>query len=314
MSSNNWSEIDYNAVPSKANAIYRGAFLKHDSERRQKYLEDLKEGKAKINAGAVFPYDIVHRYMGDKCGYHRMDLNVDNTLEAMWTALPDYVGDKGAGTICMVDGSGSMDTTIGNTGVTCHDVARSLGIYFAERLDGSFKNKYISFGARPTIVDFGDSTLARKISICTEHDDCSNTDIEKAFKLVLAAAVHDGLKQEEIPRNILVISDMEFDAATTCNTFRNDFGAWQETLFESISRRYAEAGYQMPRLVFWNVCSRTCTVPIQENAHGVALVSGFSPYIASMVLSEKLDPREVVLEKLADKRYDAVEEAVKEIV
>ena len=317
MSAGDWSEIDYNAVPSKANLLYRNAFLAHDGERRQQFLDDLEAGKndVKINSGASFPYDIIHKYT-DGGGWYSSVGKYDATLEEMWKALPNYVGENGSDTICMVDGSGSMGSRIGNTQVTAHDVARSLGIYFAERMQGAFHNKYISFGANPHLVDFGKcQSLRDKIAVCVQNDDCSNTNIEKAFMLILTTATKHGLKQNEIPKNILIISDMEFDGACEYPVYdENSFNAYQKTLFDHISEKYAQAGYKMPRLSFWNVNSRTNTIPVKENENGVALVSGFSPTIASMVFSSKFDPREIVVEKLSDKRYDAVEQAFKSVV
>ena len=316
MSANNWSGIDYNTVPSKANILYKEAFMKHDEERRQQFLADLEAGKegVKINSGASFPYDIIHKYTSDN-GWHCQAVKYDATLEEMWKALPNYVGENGSDTICMVDGSGSMSSKIGNTQVTAHDVARSLGIYFAERMNGAFNNKYISFGQYPHLVDFCKCrSLREKINVCAQNDDCSNTDIEKAFMLILKTATSHNLKQDEIPKNILIISDMEFDGACEYPIYdENSFNAYQKTLFDHISEKYAQAGYKMPRLVFWNVNSRTNTIPMKENENGVTLVSGFSPTIASMVFSNKLDPYEVIVEKLNDKRYDAVETAFKSV-
>ena len=71
----------------------------------------------------------------------------------------------------------------------------------------------------------------------------------------------------------------------------------------------------MPRIVFWNLCSRTGTMPVnQHEKFPVALVSGFSPAICKMVLSGKLDPFECLLEQLNSERYQMVEDALKEVI
>lgn len=316
MSANNWNEIDYNGVPSKANIIYKNAFMKHDEDRRQKYLDALErnDGTAKINASVAFPYDIIASYMKVLRSYY--DILADQTLEGMWKALPDYSKDVDTGnTICVVDGSGSMGCSIGNTSITAHDVARSLGIYFSERLDGPFKDKFITFSSEPKLVDLSNcKDLAHKIVRCAKEDDCSNTDIEKTFDLLLKTAVNNHLKQEDLPKNILIISDMEFDGATTARWQfgynQGSFATGMKTLFEEIADKYKAHGYVLPRLVFWNVNSRSNTVPLQENEMGVALVSGFSPTIATMVFSGKLDPEEVLIDKLNSDRYKPVEQAV----
>lgn len=300
MSANQWGEIDYEGVPSRAAMNYREAFSRHDEERYSKYLDDVKSGRSKINAGVLYPYDIVHAY-GNMSW---IQFSPDDTLEAQWKALPNTVPEGGS-TLVVVDGSGSMNCTVGNSGVTCHDVANSLGIYFSEKLTGPYKDSFITFSSRPQLIRFDQSlSLNGKLRVLYEHYDCSNTDIEKTFDLILNVAVNNHLKQEEIPANILIVSDMEFDAAT--------WGYDNQTLFDTIREKWDAAGYKLPRLVFWNVCSRTGTIPVNENDLGVALVSGFSPNIADMVMSGKLDPYECLVDKLMSDRYRPVRNALKE--
>lgn len=309
MSAKNWSEIKYEAVPSKANLIYSNAFLKNDEERRKEYLEKLKKGETKINASTLYPHDIVHKYSG---GYYRLG-NKDATIEALWKALPDTV--QGCGnTIVVADGSYSMTDNIGgNTTVTALDVANALAIYFAEHSSGEFKNKYITFSERPQLVDFSKAdSLHDKLQIALAYDECANTNIEKVFDLILTTAIKHNMRQEDMPKNILIISDMEFDSCAASG----DSNMWRrnrpnQRLFEIIAQRYADAGYQLPRLVFWNVNSRTGTIPVKENELGVALVSGFSVNIVKMVMSNKLDPYECLLETLNSERYAPIEKALR---
>ena len=309
MSAKDWSEIKYEAVPSKANLIYSDAFLKNDEERRKEYLEKLKKGETKINASTLYPHDIVHKYSGWYC---RLG-NKDSTIEALWKALPDTV--QGCGnTIVVADGSYSMTSNIGgNTTVTALDVANALAIYFAEHSSGEFKDKYITFSERPQLVDFSKAdSLHDKLRIALIYDECANTNIEKVFDLILTTAIKHNMRQEDMPKNILIISDMEFDSCATSG----DSDIWSrnrpnQRLFEIIAQRYADAGYQLPRLVFWNVNSRTDTIPVKENELGVALVSGFSVNIVKMVMSNKLDPYECLLETLNSERYAPIEKALR---
>lgn len=312
MSAKQWDKINYETVPSRANLIYNDAFLRNDEERRRKYLGALEKGEVKINAGTLYPHDIVHKY-----GYTS---RVDSTLEGLWNALPNTV--KGAGnTIVVADGSGSMMCNIGgNTRVTALDVANSLAVYFAERSSGEFKDKYITFSERPQLVDFSNAkTLRDKLSIARRHNEVANTNIEAVFNLILSTAINNNMSQEDIPANILIISDMEFDSCATTSTSRSN-GWWTSyerptaTLFETIAQKYAEHGYKLPRLVFWNVNSRTGTIPVKENDLGVALVSGFSVNIVNMVMSNKLDPYECLLDVLNTERYQPIEDAIKDIV
>lgn len=301
MSAKMWGEIDYEAVPSRANLIYNGAFLRNDEERRRAFLASLEKGEARINASTLFPYDIVHQYCNG--GYGRSPKSYDATIEALWKNLPDLV--QGCGnTIVVADGSGSMMSRVGNSGVTALEVANSLAIYFAERSSGEFKNKYITFSSRPQLVDFSrGQSLRDKISIALGHSEISNTNIEAVFDLILNTAIRNNMRQEDIPANILIISDMEFDCATT--------GRIGANLFKTIEAKYRGYGYKLPRLVFWNVNSRTNTIPVRENDMGVALVSGFSVNICKMVMSGKTDPFECLLETLNTPRYQPVEDALK---
>lgn len=314
MSNREWSAIDYAAVPSRANLIYNNAFLRNDEQRRREYLGKLEKGETKINAGVLFPHDIVHKYTnGD---YRLVSKQRDTALEEMWKALPDYAQDSG-NTICVADGSGSMTSIIGGTTISCLDVANALAIYFAERSSGQFRNKYITFSERPQLVDLSNGkSLRDKIGIALTHSEVANTNVEAVFDLILKTAINANMEQSDLPANILILSDMEFDSCATTSHFGGTHG-WHSNggidkkLFATISKRYSEYGYKLPRLVFWNICSRTGTIPVKENKLGVALVSGFSPTIVKMVLSNSTDPFECLLEQLNSERYAPIEQAVK---
>lgn len=306
MSANEWDKIDYNAVPSKANLLYRNAFIKHDQVRRLEYLDSLKNGDAnvKINAKVLMPHEIVHKYNYNRRSYYDATLQHDESLEQLWKALPDYVNGEGF-SMFVRDGSGSMSWRIGNSNVTCLDVSTALAIYFAEKCEGEYKNKFITFSSYPKIIDLSNcNSLQEKLNRCYREDDCSFTDIYKVFKLVLKTAVDNKYSQEQLPKNIIIASDMEFNYGCEFN----------ETLFEKIKNEYESYGYKLPRLVFWNICSRTNTIPLKENDNGIALVSGFSTSIMDMVLSGELDPYKCLVNKLNTDRYKLVEEAVKNIL
>lgn len=310
MSKKEWYMIDYSTVPSRANLIYNNAFLRNDNERRRAYLSKLEKGETKINAGVLFPHDIVHKY-NRIYRYGSVKAQDDNTLEALWKALPDFV--QGAGnTICVADGSDSMRVRVGGTDVSALEVANALAIYFAERCTGEFHNTYITFSERPQIVNLGQgNSLREKIEIALRHSEVANTNIEAVFNLILQTALNNEMSQEDLPRNILILSDMEFDAcATSGNGGRWNRKRPDKKLFQEIAERYMAYGYKLPRLVFWNINSRTGTIPVKENDLGVALVSGFSPAIVKMVLSNSTDPFECLLEQLNSERYAPVEKAL----
>lgn len=309
MCANQWSAIDYNSVPSKANLLYRNAFLKHDPERRQQYLEDLINGKEgiKINASTNFPHDVVHQYVTvDRYGWSYKLKKYDETLEQLWKNQKDTI--QSAENIMVIqDGSGSMYQPVdGNSSVQAEEVATALSIYFAERCAGQFHNRFMTFGARPRFVDINNcQNLQEKIEVTLKNTDCSNTNIERVFQLLLDTAVKNNMKQFDLPNTLLMISDMEFDYMVS--------GRTDKAMFEDFAKEYERYGYQLPRLVFWNICSRTGTIPIRENANGVALVSGYSVNIMNMVLSNELDPYKCLLKQLNAERYQIIEDKFKEL-
>lgn len=310
MSDGKWSEIDYSAVPSKANLVYRDAFVEHDAARRNKYLNDVESGERKIHAGTLYPYEILHRYstLNDRSpAYYRLDdVKKDAAIERLWEALPDFV--KGDGTtLCVSDGSGSMLARVARTEVAAIEVALSLAIYFSERARGVFKDKFITFSTNPKLVDLSKANgLFEKAKIAYGYDEVADTNIEAVFDLILSAAIGSG-NADDVPDNVLILSDMEFNA---CVRDDNDDRVFDDsTLFEVIAARYADAGVKMPRLIFWNICSRNIGVPLRTNEKGLAFVSGFSPSVCEMVLSSELDPRKCLLEVLNGERYEPVARA-----
>lgn len=314
MSRREWAAIDYSAVPSRANIVYNRAFLRNDEARRREFLGAVQKGEKEIHAGVLYPHDIVHSYFEQASrGWAHTLRSVDVTLEELWKALPDFVQGTD-NTLCVADGSGSMMSAVGNSRVRCLDVANALAIYFSERCTGQFKDCYITFSENPQFVDLSKArTLHDKIELALAHNEVANTNIEAVFELILHTAVKNHMPQQELPVNVLILSDMEFDAATR-HVVNNQWVSLNENLFDTIAKKYAARGYRMPRLVFWNICSRTCTIPVRENECGVALVSGFSPTIVRMVLGSELDPYKILVEQLSAPRYDAVENAVEGLV
>lgn len=307
MCSNEWDKIKYENVPSRANLNYNDAFLRHDEARRREFLGQVEKGEKKIHAGKLYPHDIVHKYTDTNSW--RNDLNpTDETLEQLWKALPQK---EIANTLVVADGSGSMTSTIGKTNVTALDVANALAIYFAEHNKGEFNNTYITFSENPQLVKFNKTdSLHDKIAKALAHDEVANTNIEKVFGLILKTAIDNKLSQEEMPKNILIISDMEFDYCAESNRHSRP----SAKLFKVIEESYNSYGYKLPKLIFWNVNSRTGTIPMKENDLGVALVSGFSTNIAEMVMNDKLDPLEILLDKLNTPRYEKITKILQKVL
>lgn len=301
MSGNRWNEIDYGRVASRANLLYRKAFLVHDEERRKNFLKDVEEKGAVMHAGVLMPHEIVMQYTV-RNGW-RLNVNKEDTaLEALWKNLSDTVAGA-ENVLCVVDGSGSMLCPVGEGNTTALHVSNALGVYFAERMGGAYHNRFITFSNTPKYVDLSACrTLKEKLELAFSNNDCTNTNIEATFRLILETAVRNRLRQEELPATILIISDMEFDQAM--------WGRNTDTLFGIIKKKFAAHGYKVPKLVFWNVNSRTNVIPVRENRLGVGLVSGFSVNICNMVLSNELDPFACLKKALEGERYRKVEECI----
>lgn len=297
MCAGEWGSIDYGAVPSKAALRYRAAFRRHDDERYSAYLEGLANGTAKVNASAVFPYEIIRAYTRQRME----DAAPDPLVEAQWKALPLPGGLLGKA-IVVRDGSGSMGRPVtGET--TALDVATALAILLAENLEGPFKDRFITFSSQPRLVDLsGCGSLFEKTAVAMREAECANTDIEATMGLVLETAVAGRVPQEEIPA-VVIVSDMEFDAA------RRGTHGGAAVLFRRIAAQWGKAGYELPKLVFWNVMSRSCAVPLQENGNGLVLASGFSQNVLD-ALSGK-SPEAALFEKLSAPRYDCVSAALR---
>lgn len=286
-SAQQWSDINYSTVPSVANLKYKDAFLRHDLERRTKFLNDLNQGKAKLNASVLYPHQIVEQYQT----YFDYTGNKDDLLENAWKNLPDYT----AGDVLVVrDGSGSM---YGQP----LDIATALAIYTAQKNTGVWHNKFLTFSSHPELVDISSADcLLDALRICDKYDDCSNTNIEATMKLILDAAV---AAKADLPNSIVIISDMQFDA-----TQRHGGGI---TDFEKIAEMYAEVGYALPRMVFWNVSTYDHgLVQLKTNENGLVEMSGFSVALLKQVLSNKTDPYEVLCDTLDVPRYNKIIEVL----
>jgi hypothetical protein len=202
-----------------------------------------------------------------------------------------------------------MTCLAGSGSTSCLDVATALAIYCSEHNSKEWENKFITFSSHPKFVDLSDcETLRDKLVRCNAETDCSNTNIEATMRLILDTAVKNKCSQEDMPRNIIIISDMQFDAKYGMNH-------WDKTLFEEIADDYAKHGYKLPRIIFWNVCSRNIdAIPMQDNELGLILCSGFSITNMKMFMSGEINPYKVLLEQLNNERYDIIEQLVGEFL
>ena len=274
--------FDYSKQPSKAMFKYRKAFLRNDAERYGAFMQRVSTGEVKLNTGALYPYEIIEK------AYHCDDAE-RLSLDATWRALADYTQDENA--LVVADGSGSMYW--GGKPMPAA-VAQSLAIYFAEHNRGAFRNHFITFSMNPRLVEIKGRDIVDKARYCETFNECANTNIQKVFELVLNAAVRNRVPQKDLPSTLYIISDMEFDSCAAGASLSN---------FEYAAKLFRQAGYRLPNVVFWNVSSRNQQQPVTMNEQGVALVSGCSPRIFSMVMEGSLDPFTFMLSVIDTERY-----------
>ena len=275
--------FDYAKQPSKAMFKYRRAFQRNDAERYRAFLERVTAGEAKLHTGTLYPYEIVEKAYGACSDADCL------SLDATWRALADYAQDENA--LVVADGSGSMYWQAKPAPAA---VAQSLAIYFAERCRGAFRNHFITFSMNPRLVEIKGSDIVEKARYCASYNECANTDIQKVFELILKTAVKNRVPQKDLPSTLYIISDMEFDSCARGASLTN---------FEYAKKLFAKYGYELPNVVFWNVASRTRQQPVTMNEQGVALVSGCSPRIFSMVMEGSLDPFTYMLRVVDTERY-----------
>lgn len=291
MSAKEWHLINYNHVPSRAANIYRYAFNRNDNERYQEYLTKLAEGSTdvKVNAGAVYPYDIM-------C-YSKVYSVTETTplLQAQWDSLPNYVADSKVRILPMIDVSGSMTVSAGSSNVTCMDAAIGLGCYITERQESAFRGMYLTFSSNPsmgTVLDQDGNVLpiVDKYRKLKNEDWGGTTAFDKAFRRILEVGEMSNLATDDYPEVLLVLSDMNFDVSQYGN--HDGFA----TASDRINEVFQEKGIKPPKIVFWNLHHNgtfTCTI----NQYGVCEVSGFSPSVVKDVLRDidNLTPESVML-------------------
>lgn len=297
MCAKDWTSIDFGKLPSVASARYQKAFGRNAYEQYSEYIQSLQKGEAKINAGAVYPYDITK-------SLNHGDWQVANE---QWKALPNWMEGSNEMLLPIVDVSGSMSCSAGGSRtVSCMDVAISLGLYISERNEGPFKDAFITFSAEPQLQVLSGS-LKDRYTQMKSADWGMNTNLEAAFKLILNQATRHSLSQDEMPTKLLILSDMEFDEAMTTEASRWRDEAeisWNPTAQQMIEQMYADAGYKMPQIVYWNIQSRNGGVPVAFDKQGTALVSGFSPAImTSLIKGEITSAQQIMDDTIMSDRY-----------
>jgi len=308
MCSGDWSDINYESVPSRAAMIYRKAFGKHDETRYNQFIQDVVDGKKEIKASTLYPYDIVRNFVGH--GYARyysgrynckvVKASDSKTLEAQWKSLPDYVDPFNG--LVMLDTSGSMGNGgyYGGTTNTVRpiDVALSLTLYIAERNTSEWKDTFLTFSDEASIQKIQGTTLYEKLLNMSKAKWDMSTNLQSSFELILKTGLDNGLSNEDMPSKLFIVSDMQFDQGCRSN---------KRTNLEQIKKKYRKAGYDMPQLVWWNVNAYNKDSPVTVDDDNNALVSGASPAILKSVLSgDILTPTDVMRQTIDSDRYSEI--------
>lgn len=289
MTEGDWSGIDYAKLPSMAMMKYRAAFARNDGARFSEYIGKVTSGEEKINSGVLYPYDIIEKI--GVFNYFQNESQIDPALaQVMWDNLPNYLEDapENFNAITVVDTSGSMRGAPIN-------VAVSLGLYFAERDKGAFKNHLISFSDNPTLVKVEGGRLADKVRHIGSFPWGMTTNLEAVFSLILKSAIDNEVPHRDMPNKIFIVSDMQFNRCVTSH----------ESVFECFKDRFAQHGYNLPDIVFWNVNAQVGKQPVTMNEQGVQLVSGLSPSIFKNIMGAELEtPMDLMMNVLNGERYN----------
>lgn len=299
MCAKQWDEINFSHVPSVASLRYREAFKRNAKDTYQEYLNKLttalttgEDTGVKVNAAAVYPHQIVASIMGYGVNVTLQTIQLAN---AQWEALPNYVP-EGSSVLPMVDVSGSMTCPAGgNKSIRCLDVSIALGVYLAAKNTGPFKDVILNFSTKPELMKLQGNTLYEKVKSINMRNWQMSTDLEAAFAKILDTAKKANVPQEDMPKTLVIFSDMQFDHCVSADT----------TLFKNMKNQYKAAGYELPNVVFWNL-NDSGNQPVKADSSGAALVSGFSPSLMENVLKgnlENLTPYNMMLDILMKDRY-----------
>jgi hypothetical protein len=290
MCAGDWDNINFSHVPSVASRLYKKAFNRHTPAFAE-YVAKLVSGDktVKVNASAIFPHDVLK---GIAHSYAKLDKTETDHVIAQWDALPNYVGD--ASILPLVDVSGSMTTSVPGSTVRCLDVAVSLGLYLADKNKGAFKDTFLTFSSKPQLVTLK-GNIVDKVTQMSKSDWEMSTNLHAAMDKILSVAVKGNVPASDMPAMLLILSDMQF----------NQCARFDDTAMQMIERKFADAGYVVPQIVFWNL-NASDNVPVKADKSGAALVSGFSPSIMTSLLAadmEQFTPEGIMLKTVMSDRY-----------
>jgi len=270
-SARRWDEINFEKVPAIAMKKQKAAFTKHCSAAFTSYLSNVIAGKAKMHSKGIQPHELV--------------MNPDEAANAQWIALVARLSLAGVFKNCVAlcDVSGSMQ------GIPMW-VSIAMGILMSALTEGRFKNRVLTFSEVPQWHEIKGTTLAEKVGSLSRAHWGATTNFISVFELLLVEATTYGLTPEQMPKKIIVFTDMQFNQA-----HQGEY----KTAFQIISEKYSAAGYKIPQLVFWNLRDSKVAFPVQKDTPGVALMSGYSAEMLKMFMDdEEMTPYSMMMKAL----------------
>ena len=304
MSQNHWDQIAFDKLPSRAGLLYKNAFMRRE-ETCERYAEFMSKKENKVNASVLNPVDIAHQIFQYR-GWHGPSDTERQAWQKYWDNLKDYYGGHEEPGIAIVDVSGSM------SGQPL-EAAVSMGAYIAERGKGPFRNHFITFTDYPQLVEFSGVDIYDKFQRACRADWGGSTNIEAVFDLLLDTARNNHTRPEDMPKTLYIFSDMEFNGCITSGIPHTDRWYYDgrrtlnqhqiDTVIEAQARKWRSYGYQVPRIIFWNLRAAHNNIPAIGD--GFSYVSGFNMNMVECILSGK-DGLALMLEKLNSERYSNI--------
>lgn len=291
MCNNDWENINFERVPSIANINYKKAFIKHDEYRYNKYLESVKKGESKINTSVLMPHQIIGPYL-------RSYSKIDYTIEAQWISFitdREQKWPKGFNVLPIIDVSASMETSSNPNPIS---VAISLGLTFSLLNETpAYNGKFITFHTTPQLFKITGTTLKENVDFIKSTPWGGSTDLQKSFDLILDTALLLNVKNEDMPKVLLILSDMQFNSADN------------KTNWDLVEKKYKDAGYTRPMIIFWNLSGKSKDFPVpNDRVNNCILISGYNDNIMySLLDGNGFNPEQIVMKALDKQRYNAIQ-------
>lgn len=310
MCENKWTEIKYETVPAVASKRLKKAFMKHDPDGYSKFLEDVKSGKKSIKVTGILPHELIKYYIDLSANQYSFDENNENkyepneTIEMQWKTIVENVKKEGVleGLLPIVDVSGSMFST--SNGSIPAQVAIALGILISDCSTGPFSNKVLTFSRKPEFYHVKGDTLFEKFNNIKSMDAGTDTNFEATSDLIINYGKMFNVKQEDMPKKLVCLSDMQFNQASCDRKYKEI-----STLHKHIVNKYKNNNYEAPSFIYWNLNSDNNndeTFPVSSTEPGTALISGFSEQLLKVFMKHDNFTPELIVDEILSPYIDEV--------